>query len=248
MEKESVEVAEKFGFRQAVEQDIEGFRKDAPDGSYWFAFPDPAEADASRGDHVWNIGRYMESDKGGEPAEIVVTECLPLAVVLQEHQTVPSPTFDKRGDGNREREDTFTELFFRGQKGNGTWDRMVRTLESVPYLRPVFEEGFDVTDTGGGCLVFVKYDDETASNWMIATEDKVFGHPARMDWSATRNVYGERNSYTFGIEAGSLADALARYRDLPVPSAELEERYQYIGSWGELDEVLDEISSSPVKP
>jgi hypothetical protein len=251
MKKKSIKIAKEFGFEQAIDRDeIEGFRKDAPDGSYWFAFanPDESDDDPSHKDHVWNIGRFKESDTGGEPAEIVVIECLPLAVVLQEHESLPAPAFDNRGNGFQEEEDTFTELAFRDHKGKASWDRMVQTLRSVPYLQPVFDEGFEVTDTGGNCLVFVKYDDETNSNWMIATEDTVFGHPARMDWSATRNVYAEKTSYTFGIENGTLADSLARYRDLPVPSAELEERYHYIEGWDDLDDVLAEISSVSVNP
>lgn len=250
MNEASITIAREFGFTPAGHGNIHGFRKDALDGSYWFAFANPAEArvGVSHEDHVWNVGRFRKSDHGGEPAEIVVTECLPLVAVLREHESLPSPGFDRRGDGFQEEEGTFTDLAFRGQRGKASWDRMVRTLKSIPYLQPVFDEGFEVTDTGGGCLVFVKYDDETNSNWMIATEETVFGHPARNDWSATRNVYAENTAYTFGVEQGTLADSLARYRDLPVPSSELEERYHYIESWNDLDAVIEEVSSSTAKP
>jgi hypothetical protein len=252
MDKKSIEVAKEYGFELAVENETEGFRKSASDGSYWFAFVNTDEVEdadqASHEDHVWNVGHYQESDNGGGTAEIVVTECLPLEIVLQEHALIPAPGFDSHGNAYQEDEDTFTHLFFRDHKGKGSWDRMMRTLKSVPYLKPVFDEGFDVTDTGGGCLVFVKWDDETKSDWMLATENTVFGHPARMDWSATRNVYTENDSYTFGIEQGALADSLARYGDLPVPSAELEARYHYIKSWNDLDATLADISSTSVKP
>ncbi|NTF17269.1 hypothetical protein G6L37_02335 [Agrobacterium rubi] len=240
MNQHKIDIAARYGFEQRHDSGLVGFRKTAPDGGYWFVSPDER---APEGEDSWNIRRCKEGS--GNVAVFLVTEPLPLEAALSEHGQLPEPEFDKDGNGKRTTVRTLTDIFFHGQKGPKSWERMVRTLQSVPHLKPVFDKGFDVTDTGGGCLAFFKEDAENGSVLYIACDDTVFGHPLRIDWTTCRSVCDGSNDLSISVHNSTLAVALERHEEIPLPSEEMPDELIDSDDWEELH---SKLSSSAARP
>lgn len=233
----NLEIAREHGFELATEDGEDVFRRAAGDGSYWIAFT-PSELGfdlATANDHIWNIARLAINPHGGQPARIVVTEQLPLATVLSERDRVPVPTFDRMGDGEWSEIDTFTETAFHGLKGQPNWERFVRVLKEVDYLKPVFADGWDVDMTGGGCTGFYKDDEETGTTWEMAAESGVYAHPDSLEWCVQRTTKDLEGC--LGVSITTLSEALRRYRDIPAVE-EIEELHRYLDDWEAFDDYL----------
>lgn len=242
--KDNHEIASKHGFEPYSHANEVGFRKEAEDGSFWFAFSQ--SHGSSSVDHNWNIGRYTIHADNGNLAQIIVKESLPLETVLKEHALIPTPSFDSEGDGDDLVFRTFTEIAFHNHKGKPNWDKFERTLRNTPYLRPVFEDGWEVDTTGGGCTAFRKDDKDTGTCWYIAAESGVYAHPDSLEWCAQRES-GD-GEFVIGVESGTLIEAIANYNRIPVPTSDVTEHYRYLKNWQKFDEYLEEQQTSAPKP
>jgi hypothetical protein len=208
------------------------FLKYADDGSYWLAIP------ADNGDietvdpevDAWIVGRYRNTENS--EAYILVTEPLALDVALSEHQRIPTPEFDKDGDGMEEELSTWADIRWRGRKGKPNWDKVIRILKEDTALAPVFAAGFDITSTGGGCTAFELVDEEEGTTYLMAAESNVLGHPLSKNWVVQRE---NEDGVLIGVGDTTLVEALARFRDIPLPTKDQENAHWYLRGWEDYD-------------
>lgn len=232
--KQAEQIATAHGFAL---QDLGGgnmaFEKTAEDGSYWLATPTDREAEISETNpdaDEWIIGRYL--DANDSEASIIIEEPLSLDVVLSEHGRIPSPQFDNDGDGIEENLKTWADIRWRGRTGKPSWDKFTKILREDPALDAVFEAGFDVTSTGGGCTAFELVDEETETVFLMGAESQVTRHPLAKDWIVQRE---NKDGVLIGVDGLTLAEALARFRDIPVPTQGQENPQWYLSGWDEFD-------------
>jgi hypothetical protein len=231
------EIAARHGFRISKEYDaLDFYRKDNDDGSFWLASTASGLSFdlAPPENHIWFIGRFLPG-KSGE-AQIVVHEALPIEVLLSEHERIPVPSFDNDGDAVEKHFDTWTELHWEGRRGKPSWEKFEKVTKSIPGLDAMFDEGFHLTMTGGGCTAFELFDEETETLWLVAGDSNVDAHPLSVEWSVGRY----RNTEDGGDECISVSNTtipeiIARYRDIPVPQEGQEEFYWNFGDWERLD-------------
>lgn len=218
------------------------FEKTAEDGSYWLATPTDREAEISETNpdaDEWMIGRYL--DTNGSEASIIIEEPLSLDVVLSEHGRIPSPQFDNDGDGMEESFRTWADIRWRGRTGKPSWDKFTKILKEDPALAPVFEAGFDVTMTGGGCTAFELEDKETGTLFLLGANSSVMRHPLAKEWGVQRE---NEDGVLIGVEGLTLPEALARFRDIPVPAKDQEDHHWYVTGWDEFDAIIPVAASA----
>lgn len=230
------EVAKVHGFtlREVDDNGTMAFHKDAEDGSHWFARPaDPVEniGDVDPDADEWILGRYKETDQS--EACILIEEPLSLGVILADHQRVPAPEFDKDGDGIEEGLNSWADIRWRGRTAKSNWHEFISVLKEDPALDPVFEAGFQVTTTGGGCTAFLLIDNASDTRYYVATEDAtVLAHPLSRKWCVQRET---EDGALIGVEGISLPEALARFRDIPAPTDDQEDPHWYLNGWDDFD-------------
>jgi hypothetical protein len=243
------EIAAKHGFRLSKEHgSLDFYRKDNADGSFWLAST-ASELPfrlAPPENHIFFIGRFMPGENG--EAQVVVHETLPIDVLLSEHQRIPAPSFDSDGDPIEKHFDTWTELHWEGHRGKPSWDKFEKVTKSIPGLAAMFDEGFHLTMTGGGCTAFELFDDETDTLWLVSSDSSVDAHPLSVEWivGRYRNVENGGDE-CISVSNTTIQEIIARYRDIPVPQVGQEDFYWHFGSWDQLDAHIYETGQA-VRP
>ncbi len=236
------EIAARHGFRITKESGaLDFYRKDNDDGTFWLAST-ASELPfnlAPPENHIWFIGRFMQGENG--EANVVIHEGLPIEVLLSEHERIPVPSFDEDGDPIGVNFDTWSELHWEGHRGKPSWEKFEKVTKSIPGLEAMFDEGFHLTMTGGGCTAFELFDEETETKWLVAAESSVDAHPLSVEWSVARYRDAEDgDDQCIGVGNTTIPEIIARYRDIPVPQVGQEEFYWEFGTWERLDAHLYE--------
>jgi hypothetical protein len=236
------EIAAKYGFRLTKEAgNLDFYRKDNEDGSFLLASTSsqlPFNL-APPDSHIWFIGRFTPSENG--EARVVVHEALPIEVHLAEAQYIPTPVFDNDGDPLELDFMTWSDVHWNGRKGKPSWDKFEKVTRSIPGMQAMFDAGFHLTTTGGGCTAFEKFDEETETVWIVAAESSVDAHPLSLEWGISRCRNSERADESIGVSSTTIPEIIARYHDIPVPEEGQEEHYWYFANWDRLDEHFNNV-------
>jgi hypothetical protein len=233
------EIAARHGFRITKEFEAQDYyRKDDADGSFWLASTTSGLAFdlASPESHIWFIGRFMQGE-GGE-ARVVVHEPLPIEVVLSEHGRIPTPSFDVDGDPIERDFDKWSDLHWVGHGGKRSWRKFDSVTRSIPGLETMFEQGFELTQTGGGCTAFQLHDEESDTYWLVSSEFGVSHHPLSQHWCVQREI---SNGDAVGVNYTTIPEIIARFRDIPMPREDQDKQYIYFDDWAQLDDHLYEV-------
>lgn len=246
--------ASAYGFERIRDaSDVDRFRKDAEDGSFWLIGTESELDfdDASATDEIWVVSRFKDGDEG--EASITVNEALSLSLALEEHAAIPCPEFDKHGDPIEEQFQYWTDLHWRDRKGKQNWDKFEKVMRDIPGFAPIFEEGFRLTTTGGGCTAFEKYDETESTLWLIAADGGTSKHPQSASWAVQRELTycddRENDGKLIGVsEDLTLEEVLQRYKSLPVPQIDQKEFYLYFKSWEEFEASGLAVEGPSVQP
>lgn len=251
---EVVAMAAEYGFSSSIGPNgIDALRKEADDGSFWLiSTPAGLHFDYARPDsEIWNVGRFL--NKGDDEASITIIEMIPLTVALHEHANIPTPEFDKHGDPIEEEFTYWTDLHWRDRKGTQSWDKFDKVMRSIPAFSGIFDEGFTLTQTGGGCTAFEKADETGKTLWMIAADGGTSSHPQTASWAVQRELVNCDDSDNDGKLIGvsedvPLAEVLNRYKNIPAPDETQTEFYMYFNTWEEFETSELVTGSGTLKP